>query len=749
MRDHRGSRSATLAGPRRRGRHVNTAVLLAVSVFVLTLAVAIGGAPAKATGTCTLAGTVTLSGGALGAGMGIHLWLRDGTGWTHGPYATADALGVYSVTGLEAGSYAVEFSDLSSASAYATQYYSGKYGRTDADLVTLADGESRTDINVTMSLAGHITGTVTDASAVPLAGININVFHSAGASWDNVAQATTGAGGSYDVGRLEPGVYRVKFLADSSAYLDQYYDAKQSLATADDVVVTAGGTTPNISATLAAPGRITGTVRNAAAAGLPGIQVSAYGPGGPGGWPGVWPYATTAADGGYAFEGLTAGSYRLEFRDPTYAYFVQFFHDKPDLATADDVAVTAGATRSGVDVTLVAPAHITGTVKNVADVGLAAISVNVYCLDGSGDWTPFASVNSGPGGAYDVGNLTGGTYRVGFQDGSYNYVGQFFSGKPDVGSADDVVVGAGATAPGIDATLTAAGRITGTVKDAGAAGLAGIWVIPYRSNGLGGWQQAGGVHTAADGTYSLGGLSAGTYRVSFSDPTHGLYVTQYYNNKTVYQQADVIVVGAGATTAGIDATLVAEPALSSGSTYAFAADATSGWHNTDQTVTIAAAGGTGPRKIHYSIDGGVTWTLAPGDSAEAAVSAEGSHQFEYFASDTLTTEATHDAGYVNIDKTKPSTSAKPASVKHDKKVILKFSVADAVPGCGQAAVKIQIKKGAKVVKTVIVGTRATNVPLTYKYKVTLKKGAYTWRVLATDVAGNKATKMGSAKLTVT
>jgi hypothetical protein len=40
------------------------------------------------------------------------------------------------------------------------------------------------------------------------------------------------------------------------------------------------------------------------------------------------------------------------------------------------------------------------------------------------------------------------------------------------------------------------------------------------------------------------------------------------------------------------------------------------------------------------------------------------------------------------------------------------------------------------------------VPLTYKWKATVRKGAYTYRVFATDAAGNVATSTGSAALRV-
>ena len=38
--------------------------------------------------------------------------------------------------------------------------------------------------------------------------------------------------------------------------------------------------------------------------------------------------------------------------------------------------------------------------------------------------------------------------------------------------------------------------------------------------------------------------------------------------------------------------------------------------------------------------------------------------------------------------------------------------------------------------------------LTYPYKATLKVGTYTWRVQATDAAGNKAVNMVAGTLTI-
>ena len=188
--------------------------------------------------------------------------------------------------------------------------------------------------------------------------------------------------------------------------------------------------------------------------------------------------------------------------------------------------------------------------------------------------------------------------------------------------------------------------------------------------------------------------------------------------------------------------------LSTTCTYVFAPDARSGWHNTGQTVGLTASGGTAPRTIHYSTDGGSTWTTSAGDVANVVVASEGAHRFLFWASDSAVSEAIHDAGYVNIDQVGPTSKATATSVKAGRTVTLKFRVNDVAPTCGKAVVKIQIRKRLKVVKTISLGTKTCNAALTYRYRAKLAKGIYTWRVLATDIAGNKATKMTTARLTV-
>ena len=176
-----------------------------------------------------------------------------------------------------------------------------------------------------------------------------------------------------------------------------------------------------------------------------------------------------------------------------------------------------------------------------------------------------------------------------------------------------------------------------------------------------------------------------------------------------------------------------------------ASSAASGWRNTPQTVTLTAVdAGSGVATTSYSIDGGPTLTY----SAPFTVSAPGSHAVTYFSTDNGGNVEQPQTGYVNIDSVVPTTKAQPAGVRAGRTVTLKFRVSDAAFSCGKATVKIQIKKGSRAVRTLFVGAKATNAALTYRYRATLKKGAYTWRVLATDAAGNKALDTRAAKLTV-
>jgi hypothetical protein len=101
----------------------------------------------------------------------------------------------------------------------------------------------------------------------PAASVDVVVFDSFD---DFAASACTQADGTYQATDLAPGTYHLGFATTSGEFcgasidfLPQYYNGKSSLATANPVTVTSGGTTSNINAALQPGGQISGTVTDA------------------------------------------------------------------------------------------------------------------------------------------------------------------------------------------------------------------------------------------------------------------------------------------------------------------------------------------------------------------------------------------------------------------------------------------------------------------------------------------------------
>jgi Carboxypeptidase regulatory-like domain/IPT/TIG domain len=336
------------------------------------------------------------------------------------------------------------------------------------------------------------------------------------------------------------------------------------------------------------PGDIAGTVTNTALQGLANIDVVAFQPWVNGGWYQV-AHATTDSTGDYDFGSLAAGTYSVRFEDAPGSYLTQFYANEPDIHSATDVVVNAGATTSHIDATLIAAGAISGTISVAVPTDLTSIDVMVYQPDGSGGWVGFVDVSPASDGTYTITGLPSGTYRLGFQDLSGANGPQFYPNAPGVDSATDVTVTGGQTTSGIDASLGAAGHITGTVTDPGYVGL-DIEVSAYQPDGQGGWSPEGWALAASDGSYDIGGLSTGSYRVMFWE-SMGLQ-TKFYKDSTSLDLADDVAVEAGEATAGVDAMFQTD--LTPPTTTVFGADTL--WHSTPVTLTLSAvdnAGGSG------------------------------------------------------------------------------------------------------------------------------------------------------------
>ncbi|WP_295446991.1 carboxypeptidase regulatory-like domain-containing protein [uncultured Thiodictyon sp.] len=516
---------------------------------------------ANATQAGSITGTVTAAGGGPLSGIGLSpsQWNPAANFWQVLPSLTSTAAnGTYTLTGLAAGTYRVCFNDWS-LGAYASQCYNNAGNLDTGADVIVTDAGTISGVDAQLVPAAHITGTVTNAAGGLAAGIQIqaSTWSAASNGWQWARSSTTGPTGTYDIGGLSAGTYRICFSDMNGVYTSQCYSNASDVYGAMSLPVTAGQTVANINAQLASAAHITGIVTNANAVGLAGIQVQVQTSYGQNFWQPTINSTATGPNGAYDLGGLSAGTYRVCFSDPNGVYAYQCYNNANNVNGAVSLSVTAGQIVPNINAQLVPAAHITGTVTNASAVGLAGIQVQILTWDANQNFWQYASSNTstGPNGTYDLGGLSAGTYRICFNDVSVVYTAQCYSNASDVNGAMSLPVTAGQTVANINAQLALAAHITGIVTSANAVGLAGIQVQVQTSFGQNLWQPTiNSTSTGLNGIYDLGGLSAGTYRICFSDP-NGVYASQCYNNANNVNGAVSLPVTAGQIVPSINAQL--------------------------------------------------------------------------------------------------------------------------------------------------------------------------------------------------
>ncbi|GAA4690523.1 carboxypeptidase-like regulatory domain-containing protein [Nocardioides conyzicola] len=230
-------------------------------------------------------------------------------------------------------------------------------------------------------------------------------------------------------------------------------------------------------------GHITGTVIGADDAPLAGVTVTAYT------WndfgtqllgPVVVTSVQTDASGAYDVSNLLTDSYAgadhrdyyLRFSDGVHAF--EYYDNATRITVSgggptDAVAIHVpyGTTVSGMDVQLGPASHVTGAVTDSDGAALAGAEVTAYSWMtegttehtpwGGGDerfsWQAVTTVAADASGAYDLGGLAAGAYRISAHDPSGALDDEYFGGASSVDQADSVTVGAGGTAAGADIQL--------------------------------------------------------------------------------------------------------------------------------------------------------------------------------------------------------------------------------------------------------------------------------------------------------
>ncbi|MFP4440027.1 MAG: carboxypeptidase regulatory-like domain-containing protein [Chloroflexaceae bacterium] len=537
-------------------RRPSPTLLLASLFILLALCLAATPPPTRAA-TGSISGTVTDENNNPLEGIEVQIYFEAFWGYTElfEATATTDAQGQYTVGNLDSGTYRVEFSDPNQV--YAIQFYSNKPDLYLSDDISVTEGQDTPDIDAQMALAASISGNVGNTAGTAIEGVRVGVYRDYGSGWGYLIdfETTTDAGGNYSVEGLPAGIYRLGFEDLNGTYLSEFYNNAADVESATDVNVTAGQDTPNIDVQLAVGGSISGIVTDPDGNVLSNVEVTVYRPE-TYGWAAM--SHTTSISGTYTVGGLNTGTYRVGFYDGSNTYATEFYNDATDVDSATDVSVTAGQNTPNIDVQLAVGGSISGTVTDPDGNVLENVWVQVYSNNEFGFWVQTGMPHTtAADGTYTVGGLATGTYRIEFGDYSSNYMGEFYDNAADVDSATDISVTIGQDTPNIDVQLAVGGSISGTVTDPDDAPLAGIGIMVYSESGIP--FSVFPSYTDTDGTYTIGGLPGGTYRVSFSDSIGGRYLMEYYDNAPDLDSATRITVTTGEDTPNIDAQLAADP----------------------------------------------------------------------------------------------------------------------------------------------------------------------------------------------
>jgi hypothetical protein len=493
-----------------------------------------------------------------------------------GACALTGADGKYTIKGLAGGSYSVRFSvPFFNIPNYLTQFYDGREREGEANAVAVVAGATTPAIDAEMHPGGAIEGKVVDAAGkAALQGVEVcatAVSVRRSASRNPIANCdSTDAGGEYRIERLPTNSYRVRFSPGFSlhGYLSQYYDGVATKKLATPVAVTAGGATDGIDAELRQGSRIEGTVIDAVTKSpLQWINVCLRG--------NFESCVSTGADGKYAIEGLTAGSYKIGFFSSfqTPGYLGQYYDGKASRDLASPVIVGEAAVATGIDAELGPAGAIAGTVTDALS-GLGADSIQACAYEaGSGEFV--ACDNTDADGEYAIEGLTTGSYKVKFSPGNelggpgmvapnFNYVTQYYDGASSFDTAAAVAVTAGVTVPHIDAAMAEGGQIEGRVVDAVTKAP-----TPYTSACVYDPDEGEYSHcstTDPDGDYRIEGLASGSYKVRFwsSGGYEGdlvMYLPRFYDGQGSEATATAVAVTAPSAHTGVDAELHAGGAI--------------------------------------------------------------------------------------------------------------------------------------------------------------------------------------------
>jgi len=275
---------------------------------------------------------------------------------------------------------------------------------------------------------------------------------------------------------------------------------------------------------------------------------------------------TTNAEGKYSIGGLREASYRVGFHvesNPSLNYAQQWYSGKAHPEEADAVELAEGESRE-INAQMQTGGEIRGTVAEVStNLSIEGVQVCARLLGFFQDGEVGYCGRSDAAGKFAVKNLGTGQYRLEFRtEGHVNYVEEQLPEPPGY-----IPLTAGGAIE-VEAHLVPGVEVQGTLTEAGTntpiEGLLAPYSVPAIC-ALNPTTQARVKCATVEsgGQYSIAGLPAGTYAVSFAVDwvEEGLdlhpdgYVRRYWKEVPSFDEATLLAGTAGAVLDEIDAVL--------------------------------------------------------------------------------------------------------------------------------------------------------------------------------------------------
>ncbi|HSP13763.1 MAG TPA: carboxypeptidase-like regulatory domain-containing protein [Thermoanaerobaculia bacterium] len=464
-------------------------------------------------------GGVTTSGG-LRPAFTVAAYNLSGT---RRGFTTTNASGSYSIV-LPPGTYKIVTYD--DAGSFAPAFFRDKLTFADAEIVTVAAGQTVPSVDFFLQLGARLAGTVTDNTGAPVANAVIIGYSTAGFQ---ITFAIAASDGRFFM-TVPPGTYRFVAIDPAYKFAAGYLNAASSFDSSPAFNLAGGQVRTDLNFRLEPGGRVAGRVIDAASgSGLRNMTIAAYNNDGS-----LRTFVNSDGNGDFVLL-LPGGDFRIAAYDTTLVYATEFYSQSKSFAAATAVATSVGQTVTLQPFTLSHGGRLTGAaVDQSTGARISGIAIAAY--DGNGFLVGTSLTFST--GTYRL-VLPAGAYRVVAYDPQLRYASAFAGSAAnfDLISPLNIAVDADTT---LNFTLQRGTLVTGTVVEESHEPVPDIEIYALDLN----QNRVTSAITGSDGSFRLS-LIPGSYKFMAVDP-NGRYGTSYMGGSTFSSAVTIIVDAAGA-----------------------------------------------------------------------------------------------------------------------------------------------------------------------------------------------------------